>query len=465
MRSVSAFCRKNYGYIFLAILVGLFLVLFRSFYLMNVDDRVYSTIANAPLAEIVRFMRYHYGYCNGRTWVHLVLLALLRFGVWPWRVLMPLLLGAICILAARLTAPSTDALQKTLAMTCASVLSVSATLYADTLFWETGSVNYILPIVFVLLLFRMLQTGKCLWLAPLVGLLCGASTEQYGMITFGGLLLYYCCLALRKKQFSRVIAALTVLCTLAGLLTVVLSPSVRARTYAETSGLFDKFSMLTFGLWFHSPETLTLLCFLALAFCLYLYGCCALRMQRIILALYAAALAGSFAISFLHIPLLSTLAVYASMLLFLAGAFAAAILALRLEQNCIPLIGLLLGGGAQVMMLVTQRIAVRTMTPSIFCFLVFAVALLSRCGKVQKIPRAAVCAGCVLVAAIAVWNVYGYVRTAQNQTAEFHAGTRAENHIHAPQTSADVDRIIDEIEDVRLEEIRRHAQQSDASCD
>ena len=158
---------NHYGHFCLGLLFCFFLVYYQFLYLGFVDDLVYSTAAQASFSDFLHFMRYHYNYANGRTWVHVLLIAFLRFGVYPWRVFMPVCFAASVYLIARLVSPSAQSLQKTLVWTCAAFLCVNIGLYKDTLFWMTGSFNYILPVPFICLLLLSLRSGRhCGQLSP-----------------------------------------------------------------------------------------------------------------------------------------------------------------------------------------------------------------------------------------------------------------------------------------------------------
>ncbi len=452
---LQTFVKKNYGYLCLGLLFCCLLVLFRFLYLGFADDRVYSTAAQTNPSDFLYFMRYHYGYVNGRTWVHVLLMLFLRFGVYPWRFFMPACFTAIVYLIARLVSTSAQTLQKTLVWSCAAVMCVSVTVYEEALFWETGSFNYILPALCIGTLLLCLRDGKCLWCTPILGLLCGASTEQFGMITFGCLLLWlgyreFC----QKDHTHRIWFIVSLLTTFTGLLTVVLSPSVRARTYAETGGLLDKISYLFFGFWFHSKEMCALLTLLALAACLYLYCTASKRRVKIVSLIFAVGGTLSAVVSFLPVGSLATLCSFGFAAFVLVACFCAAIVAFRAGHG-IPLLALLLGGGAQVMMLVTQRLSFRTTMPSVFCFLIFALALLVH-ADFSALPLRI--AAILCAALLAGYNVFGYASLAAAQHASFLAGEKTERHIVSADSRENAQSMIDACERVRLEQIELHRQ-------
>lgn len=449
------FLKKHYGYVCLGLLLCGLLVYYQFLYLGFVDDLVYSTAAQTSFSDFLYFLRYHYNFANGRTWVHVLLTAFLRFGVYPWRVFMPLCFTSTVYLIARLVSPSAQTLQKTLAWTCAAFLCVHIGVYNSTLFWETGSFNYILPAPFLCLLFLSLQKEKHLWCTPVLGFLCGSSMEQFGMITFGCLLLWLLYREIRlKERAHRMWYIVSLLTTLAGLLTLVLSPSVRARTYVKTGTLTERISFLFMSFWFHSREMAVFLALLSLAACLYLFAAATQRLRKGAALLLGAGVVVLEVVSFLPVGALSTLCVYGFAASFLLVCFLAAIAAFR-AGYAVPLLSLLLGGGAQVMMLATDRLAARTTMASVFCFVVFAVSLLVRADVSAK-PLRILAAACVCL--IAAYNVTGYVSYAAEQKALFASGACTEKHDVPHQTREDIDKLIEQCEKVRLEQIESHKQ-------
>lgn len=455
MKSAASVFKKHYGTICLGVLFCGLLVCFQFMYLGFSDDRIYSTAAQTSLPDFFRFIRYHYQFVNGRIWVHVLLMQFLRFGVWPWRVFMPACFTVIVYLIARLVSPSAQMLQKTIVRTCIAFVCVPAVVYQETLFWETGSFNYILPVLVVCLLFLSLREGKHLWCTPVLAFLCGSSMEQIGMITFGCLLLWLGYrLVVQKEKTHAVWYAVSLLTTLAGLLTLVLSPSVRERTYAETGSLTDKISYLFFGFWFHAAPMCVSLVLLTLAACVYLYCSAEKRFRKIAAAGIAAAAPVTAVAGFLPLGAVSTFCTFGFAAVVLTACFWAGIAALRAGRP-VPMLALLLGGGAQVMMLVTQRLAYRTTMPSVFCFIVFALSLLA-CTQVPAKPMRI--AAIVCAALIAGYSAYGYGAYAVSQRAAFKAGECTQRHAVSDDSGENLKRVIAECEQVRLDQVELHRQ-------
>ena len=459
--------RRIYGYLCLGLLLAGMLLLFQSLYLHGSDDRIYSTIGHASFADYLYFMQYHYSYCNGRTWIHSLLILCLRFGVYAWRILMPVVFACTAFCAALLTGGDPKR-QSALALACGAFLCIPSVVCDDTLFWESGSFNYILPVPLIFLLFLLLRGEKHLWLALPLGLLCGASMEQYGMITLGGLLLWTLWRVFAEKNKARLgwfLAAFAAV--LGGLLTLVFSPSVHARSYAESSSLTEKASFLLFNYWFHSKRMCVFLVCMALAACLYLLLSAKTVVQKLLAVLPALGVSAAAALSFLSVPFVSTLCTLGFPALLACICLYAAIHAVR-RRHVLPLIALILAGGAQVMMLATQRYSFRTTFPSLMCLIVFTLSLLLRVEydlSSRKLTGFLRVTASVCLVLVCLWNQKSCWQFARQEHADYLAGAAyTESFVDTPQTRADVDAVIEEFESVRQEQIELHAQQSAAAA-
>lgn len=456
MKKIASAIRSNYGYIALALTVGVFLIIFQSLFLKNSDDRIYSIVGCSGLENVVYFMRYHYNFCNGRTMMHLLLMGLIRFGVYPWRIIMPLVAGCNVWLMGKFICADKQSFQKCLAFSALFTLSLSAGIYEDTLFWETGSFNYIVPALFILCLFNLMKSNKLPWLWPVLGFLCGATVEQFGMIAMAAVLMWILHRRFAQKEKITLPLVLTFVFSLLGILTLVFSPSVSARTYEDSARFIDKLSLLMFNYWFHSTTMASFLLIFSIVVGCYLISVSQKKLHRFVACVACLGLIASFVIQFLSIPYISVLAQYGFVALFLVCVLFTAVCALR-RKNWLPLCTLLLGGGAQFMMLFTQRISVRTTMASLFCFMLFALSLLM--SKEFSFLRAWLRTALVIVfVCIAALNILGYAQYAQGEAEQFREGLMVEKYADQKQTRDDVERVIEEFESVRLEQIEIHKQ-------
>ena len=454
-KKASQFLKENIGYFCLGLFVvgGLFLF---HFLLLHDDDRVYSIVGHSTVQDFLYFMHYHYNFCNGRTWVHALLIFFLRFDVFPWRIFMPLVYTCTAWLLAKTACKDHQRFQSVLVCVCVALLCVPTAVYQDTLFWESGSFNYVLPVPLILLLFLLFRKQKALWLTVPLSFLCGSSMEQYGMITFGGLLLWLGYRVLWQKDRSKLLwFLLSLVAVLGGLLTLILSPSVAARTYAETSTIVDRLSFLFFSYWFHSKDMDSFLAFLALVSCIYLYKTARDKKQKRFFVCLSLGIAVTAACGLATVPLISSICVYAFPFLFVFACIWAAIRAI-FNGNVLPLFALLLGTGAQIMMLATQRLAWRTTFPSILCFLLFAVSLIPHIPFEQKYPARVLTAACVLL--ICIINVTGYWQLTVQERAGITTGEYAERYVEGITTRRQLDALIEECEQVRQTQIEEHLQ-------
>lgn len=216
------------------------------------DDYYYATFWRGGPAEFLKKNLDHYRTFNGRVLVHLLVQTLLVFPQWAVAAVDTVWLALTGWLGLRALgrAPDRDRELSGLAVFGAGVLLVGRQVLAETLLWDSGYYNYIFPIFLTVLACltweRWLSGGhiRSLWWLLPVQLLCGATTEQCGIMTAAGTF----CLGLVWLRRERPgwrrgwLAALAPLANLAGYLTIFLSPATRER--ARTAGSFTLRALL-----------------------------------------------------------------------------------------------------------------------------------------------------------------------------------------------------------------------------
>lgn len=217
------------------------------------DDYYYATFWRGGLAPFLSRNLDHYRTFNGRVLVHLLVQTLLVLPQWAvaavdtvWLLLTGLLglraLGGVSGRGRELSG---------LALFGAGVLLVGRQVLAETLLWDSGYYNYIFPVFLTVLACltwdRWLGggTARALWWLLPVQFLCGATTEQCGVMTGVGTFCLGLVWLLRErpgwKRGWR--AAWAPLANLMGYLTIFLSPATRER--ARTAGSFTLRALLS----------------------------------------------------------------------------------------------------------------------------------------------------------------------------------------------------------------------------
>lgn len=448
--------KNNYHYL---LLFGffIFMLAFHQFlFLLNTDDRIYSVIAHASLSDIIYFMKYHYHYCNGRTFIHLVHLFILKFDVFLWRIVNPIVLSLTAFLTAKLMSDK-HSFKKALLFSVIAMFSVGAGIMGKSVFWVTGSSNYLLPAALLLTLFCIVKYKKAEWLIPILSLLCGATTEQYGFITVS----LFALLIIKQKIFDKqkisAVYILSFFTSLAGFLTIALSPSVFERTYGSINAL-NNLSMITFTIWFKNKNMIPFVAFLVLTVSLSLIYFAKNKFEKLIAAFLVLAVICSYIISFLDLPVISGLAIWGFALSFILSIAIVSIKYYMAEKNFLPLISVFMGGGAQFMMAFSPRYSERTAVPSVFCFICFAVALLNHIfvkkDKIYNIIKCVVISSFIL---ISLYNINGYIEFAQIQAIEKGTGKYSAVFSNEHSSRDDVDEIINEIHQTLIQEKAKRA--------
>ena len=228
-----------------AVFAAVFFLLGTTVY--SADDFWYSTFLDGGLGRWLALTKEHYETFNGRALVHAAAQLVLHFGSW----LFALVGTALCVtlpLAAALAArrPQREFLPAVL-LFGAGLLALPRDVLVEGVLWISAFFNYALPTVMVageiLLLSRVCARPApgpgALFACALTGFLCGATTEQSGLVATAVALFYVLvCLLEHRAAFPCPITA--AVAAAAGVLSIFLSPATRLRLGQETggSGLF-----------------------------------------------------------------------------------------------------------------------------------------------------------------------------------------------------------------------------------
>lgn len=347
---------------------------FAAFTLPSADDYMYASFLDGGARAFLARMAEHYRVFNGRVLVHAAAAVILRLGSWSFAVLCPLTVAAVPAFAALSERRGRGFAVAVTAVFTAAFLSLPRKVLGWGVYWVAAFCNYALPTAMLCVLLysgvRALEGKRdAAWLTPVLAFLCGATTEQSGVLA-AALALYF---AIRSFRVRRARLPLTagVPAAAAGLYTIFLSPATasRARTETGITSLSGLLRALPAGLgrvaeelhtdgWF-APLMLAAF-FLLTALSLKRRG--KGRLWLFALAAAGAALAGGFSGSWL---------LWTAVFL-LAALAAAALMALKRET---PAILALLGLLSLAVMVPTTSIAGRTVMP-FYLFLLAAVSTL-----------------------------------------------------------------------------------------
>lgn len=221
----------------------------------SIDDYRYVTYPQDGFREFVRNNIDHYLVLNGRTYVHWLLELDLYGPRWIFPVvsvvimlLTPFLLWKINRLITRRRILDRGGRTPVDGLSCLLLFSglflfMPPFMKTDGVLWQSGYFNYIFPMpVLLYMLFLLAQTetkkerhrpapSRTAWIV-LICFLAGTSTEQYGSVALCiTVYFFFRCLFLKRNYLF--CSVLSVVGTVAGLLVILLAPSMRDRMYRE----------------------------------------------------------------------------------------------------------------------------------------------------------------------------------------------------------------------------------------
>ena len=208
------------------------------------DDLFYSVFTQHGFSYYVKRHVEHYQLANGRVIVHLLATALLGLDIWVWRVLNSLALSA-CVLLAASPRRGADAVGEReasvakLAFAGAVMLMTSTQVTRQSIYWLTGSLNYVYPCLMLLIYWRVLERSfegedRAFWSLCPLAFLAAATNEQGGLMSFGLTLMFILWARFIAKKRVRAAHLVSLGLAFVGFLTVVLSPGLTHR--ADVAG-------------------------------------------------------------------------------------------------------------------------------------------------------------------------------------------------------------------------------------
>ncbi len=225
-------------FVFLQMLGHKYLVLFG-------DDYYYANFIPRGWGYFVKENIFHYTDTNGRFFVHIIDELLLGFDIGVWKVFNILTIALIVFFAAKIAAKTYMNGYATkefkISLSAASVLfaAISHEVYVNCIYWATGAVNYLFPILLVLIYYYYSKKDLELergyrWL-PMLAFFASFTTEQSSAASFAiSIYVIFMCLWKYKRRVRATYTVSFVL-SAAALFSVVFAPgnSVRMTYYPE----------------------------------------------------------------------------------------------------------------------------------------------------------------------------------------------------------------------------------------
>lgn len=206
---------------------------------ISVDDAMYSGWTQHGFKYFIDKNVWHYLNFNGRFFVHFILQIVLIFEEHLYAVIFPFFISVSAFIVASIAKKEWSIYQRLFvsAISLIAYLCLSARYVTTTAMWISGGFNYVFPLIaifsFYYVFLKNRQKTKALaYLIPFA-LLCGATTEQYGMYTVGIITLTYFFDALKNKRVDKR-GFIYLGAAICGLLTVILAPPTLNRLNTKT---------------------------------------------------------------------------------------------------------------------------------------------------------------------------------------------------------------------------------------
>ena len=148
------------------------------------DDFYYTTFFDGGISHFVKENVFHYMNTNGRAWVHILDEILLAKGtIFAWKIF-NLAVIALTVWFAATLASENDRRKfgVSLIVSCVAFSAINILNLRQSVYWATGSLNYLFPVFLTLLLFYVLRKNANSNRLPpatiILAFFASSSTEQ-----------------------------------------------------------------------------------------------------------------------------------------------------------------------------------------------------------------------------------------------------------------------------------------------
>ncbi len=212
------------------------------------DDVYYLTFLKSGFDNFVHMNIAHYQHINGRMLVHILDQIILFFGNGLFAAVNTLMIVGFAILSAKCFIADGQPLKKERLYLCISavlffILCLPHGVTSQTIYWITGSMNYMLPAFMAMLMYYLVKRNmnghKNTAAVLLFALLAGATTEQGGFVAVLLSALLVLTTWRHDSAFQLKRHTAPPIFALAGLLSVVLAPGTFSRMLTCS---YDSFS-------------------------------------------------------------------------------------------------------------------------------------------------------------------------------------------------------------------------------
>ena len=212
--------------------------------IISIDDAMYAGWTQHGFKYFFERNVWHYQNFNGRFFIHLVMQLVLFFEEHLYAIIFPFFISISTFIFATLAKKDWDITKRLFASALVLLIYISLgrTVVTATAMWVAGGFNYIFPLLlvssfYILFLKQRKKSISMLYLIPFA-ILCGATTEQYGMYTIGLIVMTYAFDIIDNKKFDfRSLGYLGA--AISSLMTILLAPPTMSRISNTKRSLLD----------------------------------------------------------------------------------------------------------------------------------------------------------------------------------------------------------------------------------
>lgn len=385
MQKVWKKISQNYHILFLFGFLIVMLVIHQNLYLWKVDDNFYNVVGKCDLKTIFDFLEWHYFYKNGRIWVHFLVVMFLKFDVYLWRVVNPIVFTLLAYFTGRLVSENFKDRRNAIVFSVIFYLIVDYHYITSAVYWLSSSFNYLLPmllLVITIFFYREKRYAATLICVVLVGF----GTEQSSMMLIGFFILSLInkFVFLKDKRFVREIIYIVI--SVIGLVTVLAFPGLNIRMGVSGDESFLNLASMLLRLydivyldWLGKETSISFMLLITgstsfALFCFEYKSRMSKMFNRVIGALLIIlCIANIYCILVLNRTISFIYFSYVVLLGF-SLLYVSAVLVLK-KKRTFPVIMLILGIGSQVMMCITDAWILRTCFPGVVCFSLYILSI------------------------------------------------------------------------------------------
>ena len=248
MKNIAKALKERLHYI----VYGIFLAI-HAFNLIPVirygDDYYYSMFFRRGISYFLSETAVHYTQTNGRFFVHLLDEVLLYLPLAAWKVFEFFVIALTVLLIAEIASGNDRArFPSSLIMSCTAFSLIGLPILREAVYWATGSLNYVFPVMLTLLLFfaysRLADEERGARYLPVLAFFASFTAEQSATASLFICIVMPIYIAAVKKKKLCTSYIVSIFTSAAAFATVMFSPgnSIRQTYYPEfyAKSLFGK---------------------------------------------------------------------------------------------------------------------------------------------------------------------------------------------------------------------------------